>query len=155
MKQVQQIHPVISIELYRRAKAYCARRGISMGALVEAALRQYLDDSADPTLILSRLDRTGRGIEKLRRDVELLSEFQSVFVRWWFAHTPQIADSERRDAQRVASKRFEQMLDYTAKRFAAGHRLTDDLVTEKLADDEELAAFAARGESDGSGPPSK
>jgi predicted DNA-binding protein len=142
----QQIHPVLSPDIYRRLKAYSAKRGMSLGAIVEEALRRYLDDSGDVALILGRLDRNGRAGERLKRDVELLSEFMSVFVRMWFAHTPQIVDAEREGANRRGAKRFEQMLDFVSKRYGAGHRLTDDLVGDTIADDQELAEAAKKGE---------
>jgi hypothetical protein len=150
MSSGQQIHPVLSLDVYRRVKAYSAKRGMSLGAIVEEALRRYLDDSGDVALILGRLDRNGRALERLKRDLELLSEFESVFVRMWFAHTPQILESERDAAQRLGTKRFEQMLDFVSKRVSAGHRLTDDLVGETIGDDSELAAAAAKGTLDGS-----
>ncbi len=149
MSAGQQIHPVLSLDVYRRVKAYSAKRGMSLGAIVEEALRRYLDDSGDVALILGRLDRNGRGLERLKRDLELLSEFQSVFVRMWFAHTPQIVESERETAQRLGAKRFEQMLDFVSKRFSAGHRLSEDLVGETIGDDNELAAAAAKGDLHG------
>src|ERR1700759_595510 len=108
----QQIHPVLSLEVYRRAKAYGARRGLSLGVLVDQALKQYLDQTGDLALILGRLDRNSRSLDRLKRDLELLSEFQAVFVRMWFAHTPQIVEAEREAAQRLGTKRDEQMLDF-------------------------------------------
>jgi hypothetical protein len=155
MSPNQHIHPAVSIDIYRRLKAYSARRGISLGAIVEAALRQYLDQSGDLALLLGRLDRNGRALERLKRDLELLSEFQSVFVRIWFAHTPQIAESEREAASRLGSKRFEQMLDFVSKRVAGGHRLGEDLVGAGNADVRERAVAAAEGGSDGTRPSAK
>jgi hypothetical protein len=145
MSKSQQIHPVLSLDVYRRAKAYAARRGMALGAITEEALRQYLDQSGDVALILGRLDRNGRDLDRLKRDLELLSEFLSVFVRMWFAHTPQIVESEREAAQRIGARRYEQMLDFVSKRISSGHRLVEDLAGEALADDKDLAAMAARG----------
>jgi len=123
----QQIHPEVRIDVYRRTKEYGARRGMSLGVIVEESLRQYLDQSGELKDILGRLDRQGRTLELIRRDLELLSEFQGVFARMWFAHTPQIVDTEREAAQRLGAMRYEQMVDYVARSFAAGHRLGGDI----------------------------
>jgi hypothetical protein len=149
MSAGQQIHPVLSPEIYRRVKEYSAKRGMSLGAIVEQALRRYLDDSGDADLILTRLEQNGRATDRVRRDLELLSEFMSVFVRMWFAHTPQIIEQERDTANRQGSKRFEAMLDFVSKRFSGGHRLTEDIVGGAIADDSELALVASKGGQDG------
>ena len=88
----------MSVDVYRRTKEYAARRGMSLGVIVEESLRQYLDQSGEMTVIRDRLDQHGRALNQLKRDLELLSEFQGVFARMWFAHTPQIVESEREAA---------------------------------------------------------
>jgi hypothetical protein len=147
----QQVHPYLRRDVYQRLKAYCARRGVTDTAVIETALRQYLDQSSDPTLIIRRLDRTGRAVDRVRREIDVLSEFVSTWVRVWFAHTPPLPEAARDGAQRSAAKRYEQMLDFVAKRLAGRPRLATDLIGDDPADQEELAAVARRA-SDGTEP---
>lgn len=139
----QVIHPRLRKDIYDRLVAYCARKGATHTSVIESAVSEYLDDSSDTALIMRRLDRNSRALDRLRRDQELLSEFISVWVRMWFAHTPQIPDSEKDLAQKTASKRHEQLLDFVSKRFSSGHRLVNDLVTDSVAASEELARAVA------------
>lgn len=44
--------------VYRQAKAEAARRGATVGSVVEAALRAYLEDSSAPAQILPPLTRS-------------------------------------------------------------------------------------------------
>jgi hypothetical protein len=131
---------------------YCARRGVSQAAVVETAIRQYLDQSSDPALIMRRLDRSGRRLERIRREVELLSEFVSVWVRLWLAHTPQLPEAARTAAQSSAAKRYQQILEFVSKRLSGGQRLATDLIGDEIGDEDELAS-AAGGTQSGSEPP--
>jgi hypothetical protein len=131
----QQIHPYVAEEIHRRLKAYCARRGLTDSGVVEAALRQYLDQSSDAALIMRRLDRAGRQVERVRRNGEILAEFVSLWVRLWFAHTPQIPESAKAAAQASAVKRYEQFLEYVTKRLAGQNRLAIDLLGAEPVDE--------------------
>jgi hypothetical protein len=147
----QQVHPYLRRDVYRRLKAYSARRGVTDTAVIETAVRQYLDQSSDPTLIMRRLDRTGRALDRIRREMDVFSEFVSTWARLWLAHTPPLPESAREPAQRSAAKRYEQLLDFVAKRLASRQRLATDLIGEDVADDEQLAAVARKA-SDGNEP---
>jgi hypothetical protein len=127
-KPRQVIHPRITYDLYSRMRAYCARRRISESAVIEAALREYLDQSSDAALIMRRLDRLARRIVRLGRETELLAEFVSVWTRIWFAHTPPLPEGARSAAQMSAAKRYEQMLDFLSKHLSGPKRLVTDLI---------------------------
>jgi hypothetical protein len=118
---------------------------MSLGVIVDESLRQYLDQSGEVAQVLARLDRLGRSIDHLKRDLELLSEFQGVFVRIWFAHTPPIAESEKELAQRQGAKRFEQMLDFVSRRIQTGHRFGKEVTRDGAADERERTEVASRG----------
>ena len=109
-------------------QAYRARRRVSESAVIEAALREYLDQSSDAALVMRRLDRMARRIARLGRETELLAEFVSVWTRIWFAHTPPLPDSARSAAQMSAAKRYEQMIDFLSKHLSGPKRLVTDLI---------------------------
>jgi hypothetical protein len=143
-----QVHAFIADDVYRRFKAYCARRGLSDCSVIEEALKQHLDQTTDAALIMRRLDRTGRRIDKIRADLELLTEFVSLWVRLWFAHTPQIADAQKGAAQSSAAKRYEQFLAYLSKRLSGSQRLAIELLGEEaLVDSPEPPSPPSRSEA--------
>jgi hypothetical protein len=126
----QQLHPYIAQDVYERLKAYCARRGLPDSGVVEVALREHLDQASEAALIMRRLDRIERRVSKVHRDLEMLCECFGVWVRLWFAHTPELPDSAKPAAQMSARKRFDQFEEFVAKRLHAGERLAVDLLGE-------------------------
>ena len=94
-------------------------------------MKQYLDQASDAALIMRRLDRNGRRIDKVRGDVEILSEFVSLWARLWFAHTPQIPEAQKSAAQKNAAARYQQFLGYVEKRLRGTQRLATDLLGEE------------------------
>ena len=64
----------------------------------------------------------------MRSDVEMLTEFMSLWVRLWFAHTPRIADAQKGAAQADAAKRYEQFLALVTKRLSSPQRLAIELL---------------------------
>lgn len=132
------IHPYLSPELFQRFKSYCSKRNISQSSVVEAALQEYLDDNSDIRLLLRRLDRQGRHLDQVERDVTALAEAFSVFVQLWFAHTPRLGDEDKKGAEKEAWNRYSQFVEYVARQLGGGHRFINDLVEDVLGDEEEL-----------------
>ncbi|MGD0677749.1 MAG: hypothetical protein ABSC94_20210 [Polyangiaceae bacterium] len=132
----------LSATLRDRLSSYCAASNITERAVFEAALEQYISGASDMTLVLRRLDRLGRATDRVHRDVELLSATFAVFVRLWFAHTPNLRDEVKPTAREDAESRYRQFMDYVAQEFTGGRRFLDDLPREAMADDAELAALA-------------
>jgi len=139
----KRLYPYVARELGDRLAQYCAAGALTESGVVEAALRQYLDRTSDATLLLRRLDRLGRAVARLERDLALQSEAFAVFVQIWFAHTPAMAADSRKKAQAADEERYEKYVNYVAEQYSGGHRFLDDLARETLADDEELAAAAS------------
>ena len=106
--------PRVSAELAQRLADVCASTNATETAVVEAALRQYLEGTGDRTLLFQRLDRMGRAVERCHRDLELLSEAFGVFVQVWFAHTPTLDEGEKMSARRDAESRYRRFLEHAA-----------------------------------------
>ena len=134
--------PRVSADVANRLAALCAATHSTESAVVEAALRQYLDGTSDQTLLLHRLNRLGRALERIHRDLELLSEAFGVFIRLWFAHTPAVQEDAKPSARRIAESRYKQFIEHVTHQFSGGQRFLDDLPRETLADDRELEAAA-------------
>jgi hypothetical protein len=139
--------PRVSAELAQRLSDLCASTNVTETAVIEAALRQHLDGTSDRTLLLRRLDRLARAVERDHRDLELLTEAFGVFVRVWFAHTRSLPDDEKRSARRIAEARYRQFVEHVSQQFSEGRRFLDDLPREPLADDAELGALADDGKA--------
>lgn len=141
------VQPYVPTELAKRLEAHCAATGVTESAGVTAALEQWLDGTSDKTLLLRRLDRLGRAIERVHRDEEFLSEAFSVFVRIWFAHTPNVPEDGRRVARASAEGRYGQFVQHVVQQFSGGRRFVDDLPQEPIANDGELDSLRAEPEN--------
>lgn len=140
------VQPYVPAELAKRLEMHCAATGVTESAGVTAALEQWLDGTGDKTLLLRRLDRLGRALERLHRDEEFLSEAFSVFVRIWFAHTPNVPEDRRSAARASAEGRYRQFVQHVVEQFSGGRRFVDDLPHEPIAHDGELDSLRAHGE---------
>jgi hypothetical protein len=136
----------VSRELEARLSKHCDGGGVTQSAVVEEALRLHLDGTEDRTLLFRRLDRLGRAVARLQRDVELQAEAFGVFVRLWFAHTPSVAAEARGAVQRSAEGRYRQYVQYVAEQFSGGRRFIDDLPREELGPDVDPDAGGEGGE---------
>jgi predicted DNA-binding protein len=133
--QRQVIHPRVHMDLYNRLKAYAARTGAEDGAIVNAALAQYLDKSSDTALVLRRLDRITRRIGRLQREIDGLTEFSTTWAQIWFAHTPQLTPEARKTAQQSAKSRYSEMFDFIRKKISGRNRFLVDLLGPDESDD--------------------
>jgi hypothetical protein len=136
--------PWVEASLAKRLAAYSAATGISASAVVRVALRQYLDQTSDATLLMRRLDRLGRAGARMHRDLVILSEAFALWTKLWFAHTPNVPDDAKPFARASAESRYRQFVDYLAEQLTGGHRFLDDLPHEVVADEAELANVAAQ-----------
>ena len=132
------IHPYLSTELYEQFKAYCKRVNATESSVIESALKEYFDDSKDMKLLLRRLDRIGRYLNRLERDINATAEALAVYVQLWFAHTPRIGDNEKDAARQEAWNQYQKFVDYVANQMAGGHRFVDDLIQDVVGDEDEL-----------------
>jgi hypothetical protein len=116
----------LTVALRDRLSKHCAASGLSERAVIEDALRQYLDGTSDGALVLRRLDRLDQAMARDHHDLELLSEAFGMYVRQWFARTPGVPEGAK-PAARQAEGQWKQFVAHLADRFSDGHRFTDGL----------------------------
>lgn len=81
MRTRRRIHPYVTPDLAQRLVAYCAAKGITESAAVEAAIEDHLaGGERDNDVILRRLDRIGRASARQQRDLDVLTESFAVFI---------------------------------------------------------------------------
>ena len=129
------IQPYVSDNTYKQLKKESRLPGRTVSSIIEAALQEYFDDAKDFPLVLRRLDRIQRAIERVERDQQMLTEAFAVFVQIWFAHTPKIDSDSKNAAQRQAMDRYNQFVDFVAKKITSGHRFIDDMAQFNLSED--------------------
>ena len=136
------IQPYISSKLHDRLGEYCIEKNVTESSVVEAALSEYLDETRDALLMMRRLDRLGRSLERHHRDLELLSQAFGLFVQFSFAHAPAIPSNQISAVRRTTAGRFKKFMENLGEQYSRGHRFLDDLPKEPFADDSELEVIA-------------
>ena len=145
------LQPYVDAPLARQLAAYSAATGETTSLVVQTALRQYLDRTSDRVLLLRQIDRLRRACERHQRDLEIHMEAFAIYVKLWFAHTPQIHDKSKDYARETAESRFAQFQEYVIEQFQGGRRFVDDLPREVLADDAELSRMVGEAPATRSG----
>jgi hypothetical protein len=126
-RRAERIQPYIAREVRQRLARHCAGLGLTESAVVNEALTQYLDGTSDATLWMRRQDLLDRRVQRLARDVDILSQTVGVFLRIWFAHTPPLAKEARHAASQSGEQRYRLLLDRVGEQFTEGKRFIDDL----------------------------
>jgi hypothetical protein len=158
-RNVVRHQPYLRREDSRRLVEHCASTNTTESAVIREALARYWADApTDATLVMGRLDRVLRAQARTQRDLELLTETFALFVKFWFAHTPAVAEQNRATARTTAEARYAQFVEYVSSQFSAGRRFLDDLPRDVVADENELAAMvatAARAVASEGAPPAR
>ena len=138
------IQPYLDPPLHQRLKSFCAATASTESAVVKRSLHRLLDQTDDMTLLMRRLDRLGRISARIHRDLELLTEAFSLWLRMWFSLTPNVADNPeaKRAARATGERRFLQYTASLAERFARGGRFINDLPQEAIPDPVDFDADA-------------
>jgi hypothetical protein len=109
-------------------EALGAAPGTNKSRLVNDAVAAWLARRATKEvddLFKARLDRITREIDKGRRDVEVLLESFSLFVRYQLAVMAPLPEADAA-ARAVGQKRFDAFLSQVGRQLAAGRRTLGD-----------------------------
>ena len=134
-------------KLLDQLEAYAARRRVSKSIVAEAAIASFLSpDSAerDEAVLVRRLDRLTRQVERLERDSTIFIEMLALFVRVWLNANPPLPEPDPGAAEAKTRERFERFVRALGQRLASGRSLARE-VSEDFARTEENAVGAGSG----------
>jgi hypothetical protein len=120
IRQNLYIDPALSDTL----EVLASRPGTSKSQIVSTALRAYFASRGSRELddmLRTRLDRIGRELEKSRRDLEVLLESLSLFIRYQLTVTAPLAESDSA-GRAIGRERFEAFVNQVGRQLAAGKR---------------------------------
>ncbi len=85
MRNRLRIQPYVSPEVRRKLGAYSAAQGVTESAVVDAALREYLEgDRVEEALVVRRLDGVAQAVANLQNELDVLAWGFARFVRFSF-----------------------------------------------------------------------
>lgn len=106
----------------------------SKSEIVQAAVASYLSpdgDEAAEAAVVRRLDRIGRALERLERDVTISNEAIGLFVKAWLTATPSLSAGDQKAQSAKGQERYIGFLDALARRLASGRLLRSEVLTEQ------------------------
>jgi hypothetical protein len=107
------------------------RPGASKSTIIHAALDRFLSVDRDleaGITIARRLDRIGRQLDRLERDLSIVIETVGLHVRYHLSVTPRMADSEQEAARALGRDRFELFVNQVGRRLASGGGLIAEVI---------------------------
>ncbi|HVH48288.1 CopG family transcriptional regulator [Sphingopyxis sp.] len=116
--------------LVRSVEDRARQRGTTKTEVVEAALTTMLlpqDQDRAEALLIRRLDRLVRLLERLEWHTDLTNETLALFVRHWLTSTTPLPDAALAAAQATGKRRWEGFVDALAKRMDGGAKLAAEL----------------------------
>jgi hypothetical protein len=128
----------VSEQLEQRLKSYCAATHTTESAVIAAALEQYLTGTSELGLLVRRLDRLDRLLQRIQRDAGFYGEAFALWLKVYYTYTPQLPDAQKPFARASANHRYGQFVAELARRLGGGSTLIDELVTDEVGDPAEL-----------------
>ena len=116
--------------LVRSVEVRARQRGTTKTEVVEAALTALLlpqDQDRAEALLIRRLDRLVRLLERLEWHTDLTNETLALFVRHWLTSTAPLPDDALVAAQATGKRRWEGFVEALAKRMDGGAKLAAEL----------------------------
>lgn len=136
MERKVRLSVYLAPDLMRSLADYAARRDQSRSMIAEAAVASFLSADADErheAVLVKRLDRIDRRIERLERDMTITNEAFAIFVRSWLTSTPALPDAEQTAARAKGGERYDRFLEALGRRLATGMRLLQEIGEDALA----------------------
>lgn len=109
---------------------YAERRNHSRSMVAEAAVASFLSPDANEqreAVIVKRLDRIDRRMQRLERDLGIALETTAVFIHFWLASTPQVPDAAQAATRSKARERYSNFLEALGRRLATGPKLRQEI----------------------------
>lgn len=129
-KKKTQISVYLDPDVMTMLADYAARRSHSQSLVAEAAIASFLSpDSADrrEAALGKRLDQIDRRMARMERDTGIAIETLAVFIRFWLATTPALAEPAAQAARAKAGQRYDAFVTALGRRLAKGPRLRQEI----------------------------
>jgi len=109
----------LTYELHRTLEQMTLAPGVTKSAIIEDALRAYLDPDrigGRDDAILRRIDAFDLRQNAIERDTALCLETLGQFVLYWLTRTDPLPDGERDAAHRLGQRRFNYFIEQVAQK---------------------------------------
>jgi predicted DNA-binding protein len=136
---------LLSDELAERFERVARRRNGAKSAIIEEMLDRRLNPERYPLIddgILRRFDELSKDFAGIKRDVAIVTEMVSLFVRYYLTVTQPLARSEHQAARTLGKERFQVFVAQIGRRLASDRRLVSDVLENIAVNDPDLFVLA-------------
>ena len=122
---------LLSQEVAERFERVARLRHGAKSAVVEEALERRLMPEKYPLIdeaLLRRLDEQARSLATLKRDLVVVAEMLSLFVRYFLTITPPLGEREQQPARALGKERFQVFVAQIGRRLASDRRLVSEVL---------------------------
>ena len=117
----------LSHEMHRTLEQMVLAPGVTKSAIIEDALRAYLDPTKTggrEQALMQRLDQFDLRQNAIERDVALSLETLGQFVLYWLTRSDPLPEGERDAAHALGQRRFEYFIEQAARKIGADESLS-------------------------------
>ena len=141
------LHIRIASSLDASVTEAASQPGLTKSLVIEKALARLFDPGGDARAqdaLQRRLDGHTKTLDRLARDLNILAESFSLYVRMYLMVTPPMPASALPAARALAGKRFESYVSQLGQRLSAGHSLSEHVLSVMDNDDAGAISGTAR-----------
>lgn len=127
------LNTYLSPDLYGQVGAAAHKQGLAKAAIIEAAVASFFSpDAADrrEAVLVRRLDRLTRQLERVERDLAITTETVALFVRFWLATTPPAPESVAAALRAQGQERYRGFVETLGRRLQRGNSLVREVSEE-------------------------
>ena len=117
----------LSYEMHRTLEQMVLAPGATKSAIIEDALRAYLDPARTggrEQALMQRLDRFDKRLDAIERDTALSLETLGQYVLYWLTRTDPLPEVQREAAHVLGQRRFEYFLEQVARKVTSDDPLS-------------------------------
>jgi hypothetical protein len=123
----KQLNTRLPIHMVQQVKYVAQEQGVTDGSIVEAALREFLGKTEHEEILLKKMDRISRQLERMKREQRAALEVLSSFIRVYLTHEKEIPENEKANAEIKGARRFARFMDLVASELDKNKPFFDEL----------------------------
>lgn len=123
----KQLNTRLPLHMVQQVKYVAQERGVTDGSIVEAALREFLGKTEQEEILLKKMDRVSRQLERMKREHRAMLEVMSSFIRVYLTHEREIPENEKPNAELKGARRFARFMDLVASELDKNKPFFDEL----------------------------
>ena len=125
--QKKRVQGLLDGKLYRRLDYFCSKNRYSQSKVISLALDKYLNEESSWEILWKRLNRNQNAYQKLETRVLVLTAAFELFMRYFFALTPELSDEEKEQAYSKTEYLFEKYMEKLKENVQSGGVLNEKL----------------------------